>query len=83
MAYTFDDESAKLTTINTPFLRLPFGMQSAQEAFHRIINGSFIDIVGLETDIDDFLIWGKNTENHNKFHCIIGEGKENWIGNEL
>ena len=34
--------------------------------FHRIINGSFIDIVGVETDIDDFLIWGKNTEDHNR-----------------
>ena len=34
--------------------------------FHRIINGSFIDIVGVKTDIDDCLIWGKNTEDHNR-----------------
>ena len=32
----------------------------------RIINGSFIDIVDVETDIDDFLIWGKNTADHNR-----------------
>ena len=47
-------------------MRLPFGIHSAQEVFHRIINGSFIDIVGVETDIDDFLIRGKNTEDHNR-----------------
>ena len=85
---SLDEESAKLTTMNTPFgrykfLRLPFGIHSAQEVFHGIINGSFIDIVGVETDIDDLLIWGENTEDHNKSHCIIGESKENQIDNEL
>ena len=43
-----DEESAKLTTMNTSFgrykfLRLPYGMLSAQEVFHRVINGSFTD----------------------------------------
>ena len=57
--------------MNTPFggekfLRLPFGIHSRQEVFHRNINGSFIDIVFVATDIDDFLIWGNNTEDHNK-----------------
>ena len=66
-----DEESAKLATMNTPFrrykfLRLPFGIHSAQEVFHRIINGSFIYIVGVETDVDDFLTWRKNTEDHNR-----------------
>ena len=66
-----DKESTKLTTMNTPFgrykfLRLPFGIHSAQEVFHRIINGNFIDIKGVETDIDDFLVWGKNIEDHNR-----------------
>ena len=64
-----DEESAKLTTMNTlfgryKFLRLLFGIHSAQEVFHRIINRSFINIDGVETDIDDFFIWGKNTEDH-------------------
>ena len=59
-----DENSSKLTTINTPFGRyklliLAFGIHSAQQVFHRIINGSFIDIVGVETDVNDFLIWGK------------------------
>ena len=48
------------------FLRLPFGIHSTQEVFDGIINGSFIDIIGVETDLDDFLIWGKNTEDHNR-----------------
>ena len=53
-----------MTTMNTPFGRyklliLAFGIHSAQQVFHRIINGSFIDIVGVETDVNDFLIWGK------------------------
>ena len=66
-----DEESSKLTTINTPFgrykfLRLPFDIHSAQEVFHRIINGSFIDIVCVETDVDDFLIWGMNAEDQNR-----------------
>ena len=34
--------------------------------FHRIINGSFVDIIGVKTDTDVFLIWGKNTEDHNR-----------------
>ena len=64
-----NEESAKLTTMNTPFgrykfLRLPAGIHSAEEVFHRIMNGNFIDIVGVETDVDDFLIWDKNTKDH-------------------
>ena len=63
--------SLKLTAMNTPFgrykfLRLPFGIHSAQEVFHRNINGRFMDIAGVETDIDDILIWSNNTEDHNR-----------------
>ena len=66
-----DEESTKLTTMNTlfgryKFMRLPFGIHSAQEVFHRIINGNFNDLNGVETDIDDFLVWGKNIEDHNR-----------------
>ena len=48
-----DEESAKLTTMNTPLgryksLRLSFGIHSAQEVFHRIINESFIDMLVLK-----------------------------------
>ena len=65
-----DEESAKLTTMNTPLgryksLRLSFGIHSAQEVFHRIINESFIDMLVLK-HIGDFLLWGKNTEDYNR-----------------
>ena len=69
-----DEESAKLLTMNTPFgrykfFRLPFGIHSEQERLHSIMNGSFIDIVDFETDIDYFFIWSKNTEDDNR--CLI------------
>ena len=60
--------------MNTPFgrykfFRLPFGIHSEQERLHSIMNGSFIDIVDFETDIDYFFIWSKNTEDNNR--CLI------------
>ena len=61
-----DEESAKLLTMNTPFgrykfFRLPFGIHSEQERLHSIMNGSFIDIVDFETDID-FFSFGERTQ---------------------
>ena len=63
-----DLESSLMTTFNTPFgryrfERLPFGILSAQEVFHKRIQ-EHDDILGCETDIDDFLIWVGNEEEH-------------------
>ena len=49
-----DDESSKLTTFNTPFgryrfPRMPFGIHSAQEIFHKR-NRLFENLDGSETD---------------------------------
>ena len=60
---TLDEESSRLTTFNTPFgryrfLRMPFGIHSAQEVFHKRISQHFEDLEGVETDIDDILVWG-------------------------
>jgi len=57
--------------MNTPFgryrfTRLPYGIHSAQEVFHKRISENFMHIKGVETDIDDFLIWGKNEKEHNR-----------------
>jgi hypothetical protein len=65
-----DEESSYLTTMNTPngryrFKRLPFGIHSAQEVFHKRIYQSFSDINKIETDIDDILVWGTNGKEHN------------------
>ena len=66
-----DEQSSKLTTTNTPygrycFLRLPCGLHSGQEVFHKRISQEFEAMDGIETDIDDFLIWGKDDDEHNK-----------------
>ena len=49
-----DEESSKLTTFNTPFgrfrfTRMPFGIRSAQEVFHKRVHKIFEDIQGVET----------------------------------
>ena len=63
-----------MTTFNTPFgryqsTRLPYGLHSAQEVFHKRINQSFDGISQVETDIDDMLIWGHSDEDQNR--CLI------------
>ena len=64
-------QSSKLTTTNTPygrycFLRLPYGLHSGQEVFHKRISQEFEAMDGIETDIDDFLIWAKDDDEHDK-----------------
>lgn len=59
-----DDTSSKLCTFITPFgryrfLRLPFGIVSAPEVYHRTINALFQDIVGVNTSMDDIIVWGR------------------------
>ena len=66
-----DEESSYLTTMNTPFgryrfTRLPFGVHSAQEVFHKRINQCFEDIERIDTDIDDILVWGTRVDEHDK-----------------
>ena len=64
-----DEESQLLTTFNSPFgrycyTRMPFGIKSAQEIFQKRMHQNFGDLAGVETDIDDILVWGKNEEEH-------------------
>ena len=66
-----DDASSYLTTFATPswryrFLRLPFGIKSAPEVFHRTIVEMFHDIEGVETYIDDILIYAPTEEEHDR-----------------
>ena len=66
-----DYEISLLTTMNTPFgryrfNRMPFGILSAQEVFHKRVQQLFGDVPNVETDIDDFLIWGTNQTNHDE-----------------
>ena len=62
-------DSSIFTTFNTPFgrykfLRMPFGILSAQEVFHKRVCQYFDKIDGCETNIDD--IWGKTQEEHDR-----------------
>ena len=45
---------------------MPFGIHSAQEVFHKRVQQLFGDRPNVETDIDDFLIWGTNQTNHDE-----------------
>ena len=48
-------------------MRMPFVIKSAQEIFQKLMTKSFGDLPGIETDIDDILVIGKTTEDHNKY----------------
>ena len=66
-----DEESLYLTTFGTPFgryryTRMPFGIHNAQEVFHKRIDELFQDLDGVETDIDDILVWGTTIEENDE-----------------
>ena len=48
------------------FQVVPFGTVFAQAVFHRTIDEKFRDLKGVETVIDNFLIWGKTFEEHDR-----------------
>ena len=65
------EESQLLTTFNSPFgrycfKRMPFGIRSAQEVFQKRMSQLLGDLPGVETDIDDILVWGTNQQEHNR-----------------
>lgn len=47
------------------YLRLPYGLCSAPEVFHRTFKEVFEGLPGVEVYIDDIIVWGKNKEEHN------------------
>ena len=63
-----DEESSKLCTFNTPegryrFLRLPYGILSAPEVYHKKIHMIFEHIPGVDTMMDD-IVWASSREKH-------------------
>lgn len=65
------DETSAYCTFNTPFgrykfLRMPYGICSASEVFHKRMYEYFDDIEGVCMYIDDLLIYAKDREEHNK-----------------
>lgn len=64
-----NDESAKLTTFQTPygrycFSRMPYGINSAPEIFHKQFTAAFEDIPNVQNYIDDIIIWSNNEKEH-------------------
>jgi hypothetical protein len=45
---------------------MPFGIRSAQEVYQKRISQIFENLEGVETDIDDIIIWGQTEEEHNR-----------------
>ena len=66
-----DEESRKLTTFNTPFgryqfNRLPFGISSAPELFQSTMKEVISNLPGVETIMDDVLVWGETEAEHDR-----------------
>lgn len=63
------NNSKELTTFKTPygryyFNRLPFGLCSSPEVFHRVFSNIYKDIEAVEIYIDDILIHAKTKKVH-------------------
>lgn len=66
-----DPESSRYTTFNTPFgrycfLRLPFGIKSAPEIFHRAMESIIEGLEGTRVYIDDLVVWGNTKQQHDE-----------------
>ena len=66
-----DEESSKLCCFNTPFgryrfKRLPFGISSAPEVYHKTIHMLFEHVPGTDTSMDDIVVWGSTMDEHNE-----------------
>lgn len=66
-----DDESSRYCTFNTPFgrfryLRMPYGISSASEVFHREVRRIYENIEGVNTSMDDMIIWGRTRQEHDE-----------------
>ena len=64
-----DEASSLLTTFNTPvgryrWLRLPFGIKSAPEAFQRIMDEMLEGITGARAIMDDILVAASDEQKH-------------------
>ena len=66
-----DEPSNKLLTFNTPFGRYKFnrlavGISSSPEVFQRAMSQLVEDLEGVECIVDDILVWGETSEQHDK-----------------
>ncbi|KAI3373030.1 hypothetical protein L3Q82_023465 [Scortum barcoo] len=60
----FDEETESADT-ETPEVRLPFGIKSAPEIFHRAMEQIIEGLEGVRVYIDDIISWGSTLQEHN------------------
>lgn len=70
-AIELSEESSLLTTFNTifgryRFLRLPFGIVSAQDEFQRRVDETYEGLEGVACIVDDIVVFGKTKEEHDR-----------------
>ena len=63
------EKSKDYTTFNTPFgryryCRLPYGLCSAPEVFHKVMEVMMEGLEGTRVYMDDILVWGHTAEEH-------------------
>ena len=68
---SLDEESSLLTTFSIifdryRFTRMPFAIHNAQEVFHKRLQEVLEDLPGVETDIDNILVWGQTQDEHDE-----------------
>ncbi|CAH2093016.1 unnamed protein product [Euphydryas editha] len=66
-----DEESSRLCTFNTQFgrykfLRLPYGINSSGEIFHKVMSDLFGDLPGVLIFVDDILVFGSSQKEHDE-----------------
>lgn len=78
-----EEESSYLCTFSTPFgrfkfNRLPFGIRCAPEAFHQIVTQTFEDLPGVDSYIDDIIVYGTSKEEHDRrLRNVLLRAREN------
>jgi hypothetical protein len=79
------EDSARLCTFSTPFgryffKRLPYGLCSAPEVFHRRYKEIFQNVNGCEVFVDDLVVYGKNQAEHDeRLLKVLQMAKENGV----
>ena len=74
-----------LTTFITPFgrfrfTRLPFGISSGPEVFHRAMQQVLQGLCGVDCFIDDVLVWGTTREEHDeRLRLVLDRCKANGV----
>ena len=63
------EKSSYYTTFNTPvgrFLRLPFGIKSANDLFQQKMDECLESLPDVKTIVDDIVVFGKDQATHDK-----------------